>query len=161
MFLPYGLWQCCHQQTLLCLVVVGTPFQLQSLNKSCPCLHMIGFPAYPARASVNTWLAAPREEGLRLICAPNVTRAYSKQSAPHENSAVWVAEFIINAHTYGVMLLLSCIDQYKESYPRIYFLFLLVGHLVVYWHVATNTMSCNVDSSSNAYYIYNTSVIKV
>ena len=56
----------------------------------------------------------------------------------------------------GLLLMLrfyyhACIDQYKESYPRIYSLFLLVGHLVVYWHVATNTMSCNVDSSSNAY----------
>ena len=90
----------------------------------------LNFPPIPRARAWTRDLPRRKRGGLRLIYAPNVTRAYSKQSAPHENSAVRVAGFIINAHTYGVMLLLSCIDQYKESYPRIYSLFLLVGHLV-------------------------------
>ena len=67
-------------------------------------------------------------------------------------------EYYYDAHTFAFAATsaISINSPIPASIP-----YFIVGHLVVYWHVATNTMSCNVDSSSNAYYIYNTSVIKV
>ena len=83
MFLPYGLWQCCHQQTLLCLVVVGTPFQLQGLNKSCPCLHMIEFPAYPrAREREHVTCRAARGGAAINLCTKCHARILKTKRTP-------------------------------------------------------------------------------